>query len=216
MYQKPSNGAGNEEAIAAGSEGRAPTRLGHATAAGLRALTFQRAQTLTDISIVPVSGDGKPVPFMATRFNEGFGGLLALDGRWVAYASDESRPGRPGGGNVAPFPGPGGKRFDLGCSWRRFTLRERDGKEIFFSERVDGASGASVAVNGSEGAFEVGEAQVLFALRPRAVPGQRSWLFPQFDVSADGQRFLVNRVISEGPVSASFTLCVNWPALLTK
>ena len=109
MYQKPSNGAGNE-AIAAGSEGRAPTRLGHATAAGLRR-SFQQAQTLTDISIVPVSGDGKPVPFMATRFNEGLADF-SPDGRWVAYASDESRPGQPPV-YVAPFPGPGGKRFDL-------------------------------------------------------------------------------------------------------
>lgn len=36
-----------------------------------------------------------------------------------------------------------------------------------------------------------------------------------YDVSADGQRFLVNTVVDEG-TSGPITLVVNWPALLKK
>jgi Tol biopolymer transport system component len=174
----------------------------------LIATTMPTTQMSTDIGIVPVSGDGKPVPFMATRFNEELADF-SPDSRWLAYASDEWSTTQFQV-YVAPFPGPGGKRpvstaFGVLPRWRR------DGKEIFFAS-LDGRV-MSVAVNGSGASLEVGETQVLFALRARAVPGAPI-AFPQFDVSVDGQRFLVNRVISEGPVSASFTLAVNWPALL--
>jgi serine/threonine protein kinase/Tol biopolymer transport system component len=207
MYQKPANGAGSEEAISDGS-GRVPTSW--SGDGRLIATMTSTTQTLTDVSIVPVAGDGKPVSFMVTRFNEGFADF-SPDGRWVAYASDESRPNQPQV-YVAPFPGPGGKRL-ISAAVGGLPRWRRDGKELFFGT-VDGRV-MRVAVNGSGASLEVGEAQVLFTLRTRAVPGQ-ILVFPQFDVSADGQRFLINRVVSEGPVSGSFTLGVNWPALLTK
>jgi eukaryotic-like serine/threonine-protein kinase len=207
IYQRPSNGAGNEEVIAAGLGG-APTSW----SPDGRLITSMTAttQTLTDISIVPASGDGKPVPFMATRFNEGLADF-SPDGRWIAYVSDESRPNQPQV-YVAPFPGPGGKRV-ISAALGGLPRWRRDGKEIFFGT-LDGQV-MSAAVNGSGATFEVGEAHVLFPLRPKTLPGLLLGL-PQFDVSADGQRFLVNRGVSEGPASASFTLAVNWPALLTK
>jgi len=49
----------------------------------------------------------------------------------------------------------------------------------------------------------------LFELHPRIGLGNA------YDVSADGQRFLVNTLVEES-TSAPITLVVNWPALLKK
>ena len=61
-------------------------------------------------------------------------------------------------------------------------------------------------VNGQGAGFEVGAVRPLFDLRPR-VP---RWFY---DVSPDGQRFLVNTVEELG-AAAPITVVVNWPAPL--
>ena len=66
----------------------------------------------------------------------------------------------------------------------------------------------SAEVNGAGSAFEVGAVRPLFDIRPG---GPRS----AYDVSPDGQRFLVN-LLAEEPASSPITLVVNWPALLKK
>jgi len=66
----------------------------------------------------------------------------------------------------------------------------------------------SAAVNGAGSAFEVGAVQPLFATRAGG-PGS------VYDVSPDGQRFLVNTLMEE-TAAEPITLVVNWPALLKK
>lgn len=62
------------------------------------------------------------------------------------------------------------------------------------------------AVIGRGSAFEVGEVRSLFEIRPA---GPRY----TYDVTADGQRFLVNTLLEEAS-PAPITLFVNWPAIL--
>jgi hypothetical protein len=81
----------------------------------------------------------------------------------------------------------------------------RDGKEIFYLG-PDGKL-VSAAVNGAGSAFEVGAVRPLFDTRASG-PGFL------YDVSADGQRFLVNTIVES--TSTPITLVVNWPALLKK
>lgn len=69
----------------------------------------------------------------------------------------------------------------------------------------------SAAVNGTGSAFEVGAIRPLFDTRALTISNQGS----MFDVSPDGQRFLVN-MLAEEARSAHITLVVNWPALLKK
>jgi hypothetical protein len=63
-------------------------------------------------------------------------------------------------------------------------------------------------------ALKVGSTQTLFEVRSRQVP-YSGWGDSVFDVSADGQRFLVNSVVTQ-TTSAPLNLVVNWPALLKK
>jgi len=72
----------------------------------------------------------------------------------------------------------------------------------------------AAAVNGQNSAFEVGAVRSLFDTR---VPQTPSTINPRsaYDVSPDGQRFLVN-TLAEEDAAAPITLVVNWPALLKK
>ena len=72
----------------------------------------------------------------------------------------------------------------------------------------------AAAVNGQGSAFEVGAVQPLFEVhRNGAVVG--GYVGFNYDVAADGQRFLVNTV-GEQASSAPLTLVVNWKAALRK
>jgi len=67
----------------------------------------------------------------------------------------------------------------------------------------------AASVSGEGPAFQIGVVQALFEARPR--PGVNA---KPYDVSADGQRLLVNTLVREA--SAPITLVVNWTAALKK
>jgi hypothetical protein len=72
----------------------------------------------------------------------------------------------------------------------------------------------AAAINGVGTAFQVGQVQRLFEIQPR--PTVFAYSGYAYDVSADGQRFLVNTMFEEPPSSEPITLLVNWPALLKR
>jgi len=157
-----------------------------------------------DLWTVPLSGDKKPSPFLQTRFNE-TNGRFSPDGRWVAYQSNES--GRPEV-YVAPFPGPGGK-WQVSTGGGVLPRWRRDGKELFFAVPTDGMMMAA-SVNGEASAFQVGAVQPLFQVRGG---GPRYF----YDVSADGQRFLLNALPEQSTAAAApLTLVVNWTSGLKR
>jgi hypothetical protein len=69
----------------------------------------------------------------------------------------------------------------------------------------------AAAVNGAGSAFEVGAVRPLFDTRALTISNTGS----MYDVSPDGQRFLVN-TLAEEAAPAPITLVVNWPALLKR
>jgi Tol biopolymer transport system component len=156
-------------------------------------------KTRRDIWVLPVGGDRKPFPFLQTEANE-IGGQLSPDGRWMAYASDES-----GGYEVyvQSFPSGGGKRQvstkgGIGPCWRR------DGKELFYYA----SDGKLMAVEVKNGAsFEAGMPSALFEFRS----GNGAVTTAPYTVTADGQRFLLNALVDESG-AAPLTVVVNWTA----
>ena len=91
--------------------------------------------------------------------------------------------------------------------WPRWR---RDGKEIVYLAPDNMLTAATV--NGEVARFEAGAARPLFAVRPR--PQVTLGDYP-YDVSADGQRFLVNTLVEE-TTSSAITLVVHWTAGLKK
>ena len=158
--------------------------------------------TAVDVWVLPLSGDRKPFPLLQSEFREHHG-RFSPDGRWVAYVSNESGRDEV---YVTRFPN-ADRKWQVsatGGSWPRWR---HDGREIFYIA-PDGHLTA-VSVNGSGGAVQVGPAQRLFVVRT----GVAGTLGYQYDVAADGERFLVNALTDE-VVPEPLTVLVNWPALL--
>ncbi len=144
--------------------------------------TFQPSTGGSDLVLFPASG-GKTVPFLATKADE-TNGQISPDGKWVAYASNESGDWEI---YVTTFPAASGKwQVSRGGGieprWRG------DGKEIFYIAAK--TTFTAVPVD-TEGTFSTGNSTPLFHSQLRAQVSSTD-LF-NYDVSKDGQRFLVNR-----------------------
>jgi Tol biopolymer transport system component len=207
LYQKRSSGEGAEEELLADSLDKYPADWSPDGRFILFSVTAPR--TGFDLWVLPLVGDRKPFPFLQTEFNDILG-QFSPDGRWIAYMSDEARREEV---YVAPFPGAGGKWpvSAAGGSWPRWR---GDGKEIFYLAPDNRLMAA--AVNGQGSALEVGDVRPLFDTRAIINDsGSRSTMRSMYDVSPDGQRFLVN-TLAQPATSGPITLVVNWPALLKK
>src|SRR5262249_41923522 len=102
-----------------------------------KTLAFERYDQTSrwDIWIMPLTGDRKPQSFLATPFNE-FGAAFSPDGRWIAYASDDSA-GSTGQTQVyvRPFPGPGG-RWQVSTTSGISPAWRADGRELVFANNA--------------------------------------------------------------------------------
>jgi Tol biopolymer transport system component/predicted Ser/Thr protein kinase len=201
LFQKASSGAGTDEVLLQDNLSKTPMSW----SPDGRFILYVSNGTTTgnDLLALPLSGDRKPIPFLQTRFNE-FGGQFSPDGRWVAYTSDESGKFEV---YVAPFPGPGGKG-QISTAGGIYPRWRRDGTEIFYLTPDNTLMAA--AVNGKGSSFQVGVVKRLF---PTHIVGPRN----EYDVSADGQKFLINSVPQQnGAAAAPITVVVNWTAGLKK
>jgi Tol biopolymer transport system component len=201
LFQKPSTGASSEEVLLVDNLDKYPTSWSSDGQYILYVTGAATVQTGNDIFLLPLSGDRKPRPFLQTQFNEG-PAQFSPDGRWVAYRSDES------GRNeiyVVPYPGPGGK-WQISSAGGNLPRWRRDGQEIFYIAPDNKLVAAGV--KGESGNFEVGVVKPLFQTRATG-------LRQEYDVSADGQRFLVITAQEEA-ASAPITVVLNWTAGLKK
>jgi eukaryotic-like serine/threonine-protein kinase len=201
LYQKASSGAGTEEVLVEDNSEKTPVSWSPDGRFILYSSTGSHPGT--DLFVLPLSGDRKPVPFLQTRFSEGQG-QFSPDGRWVAYTSFESGRAEV---YVAPFPGPGGK-WQISTAGGSSPRWRRDGTEIFFLASDNALMAA--AVNGKASSFQVGAVKPLFQTHLVGPPHE-------YDVSADGQKFLINSAPQQnGAAPAPITVVLNWTAGLKK
>lgn len=156
--------------------------------------------TKLDLWMLSVA-DRQPISFLKTSFNE-MHGQVSPDGRWIAYASDESGTWEV---YVQTFPVPGAKRTisvrgGAEPHWRR------DGRELFYLA-PDGTLMA-VPVKSSDETFSAGTASPLFQAH---IPADIITFRNHYAASSDGQRFLVDTADDHEPVN----VVINWTALLT-
>jgi len=212
LYQKVSSGAG-EETILQSELGRTKypelgrTKYPTDWSRDGQFILYQAVDATTNLElwVLPTGGSRKPIPFIKTTFGVSHG-QFSPDGRWVAYASNESGKWEI---YVAAFPGRGGnwKVSTAGGSEPRWR---RDGKELFYLA----PDGALMAVEVKEGpTFDAGVAKPLFQTQVRQQVSSVD-LF-SYDVSADGQRFLVNTDVGD-VTSPTLTIVLNWAAELKK
>jgi Protein kinase domain len=101
----------------------------------------------------------------------------------------------------------GGGKVPLSTGGGTFPRWRRDGRDILYLPPDQKLM--SIAVSGSGRTFQAGATTSLFTMNVQ--PGAGT----PFDVTADGQRFIVNaKIPSRFP--PSLNVVVNWPALLPK
>jgi len=192
LYQKPTTGTGDDSLLFADARPKWP--LSFSSDGRFLAFVTVNPRTGQDIEVLPLTGsDRRPIPFQQSEATESYP-RFSPDGRWIAFGSDSDI-------YVAPFPGPGRKWQVSGAGglWPRWR---RDGKELFYVANKT-LMAAEVSAQGNN--FVVGQVRPLFDIEP--VFGG----FYSYDVSADGQRFLVNTALAEQTTSPKSTVALNWP-----
>jgi eukaryotic-like serine/threonine-protein kinase len=201
LYLKVATGAGNEELLFKSGEVKAPNDWSRDG----RFLLFNsfNQKTGSDLWVLPMTGDRKPVPYLQSQFNE-INGRFSPDGRFVAYQSDASGADEI---YIQPFPDPSGGKWMVSKEGGTVPRWRRDGKELFYLNRA-GTNLMAVEVTLSP-SFRAGIPKVLFS-----VPTGPN----MFDVTGDGQKFVkfATALASSNAPPAPITVVVNWQAGLKK
>ena len=131
------------------------------------------------------TGGGSPTRFLSSKSNQS-NGQISRDGKWLAYASDESGVWEI---YVTSFPGAAGK-WQVSRGGGTEPRWRGDGKEMFYI----GPTGMLMAVPISdENGFTTGTPGPLFQIGGRS-PISSTDIFT-YDAAKDGKRFLVNRYV---------------------
>jgi eukaryotic-like serine/threonine-protein kinase len=142
--------------------------------------------------------DRKALPFLQTPFDESTP-RFSPDGRWLAYMSNES------GRNeiyVQPYPGPGGK-IQISTEGGAEPAWNPSGWELFY-RNGDKMMAVDTAPQPS---FAAGKPRVLFEGRYEPTPAT----IPNYDVSRDGQRFLMLKPAEASEAAPTqINVVLNW------
>jgi Tol biopolymer transport system component/tRNA A-37 threonylcarbamoyl transferase component Bud32 len=197
IYEKPANGAGTEELLLSGGLNIRPqdwSRDG-------KWLVYMLAgsKTGTDLWLLPLEGERKPVPYLQTPFNES-DAQFSPDGRWMAYASNES--GQPQV-YVQSIPA-GGSKFQISNVGGGQPRWRRDGKELFFISTDNKLMAVPLKIGNT---VEAGPPKPVFDFQPIFPSLFGRWAY---EPTADGQRFLV--LTETGAANPPLTVVLNWQA----
>lgn len=198
LYQRSSGFTGGETVVLTDGTSKDPSDV----SPDGRWLLYRasNSQTGNDVWLKPIDGSRPPQPILNSSFNEN-SGQFSPDGRSIVFISDDA--GRAEVYVMSLEPGGGKTQIstDGGSSprWRR------DGREILYLNADQ--TMMSVPVKGSGARFEAGTPTPLFQVDHVPSAG------PIFDVTADGQRFMVNTAVPS-KVPPHVVVIVNWPSLL--
>jgi Tol biopolymer transport system component len=153
-------------------------------------------QTNRDIWVLNLK-DRKTQPFLKTPAEE-TAPKFSPDGKWLAYSSDESGRREI---YVQPYPGPGGK-WQISTDGGREPIWNPNGRELFY-RNGDKMMAVDIA---TQPGFSAGRPRVLFGgpyvLSPTTTAN--------YDVSPDGQRFLMLKGGEEQQAATQIHVVLNW------
>jgi len=196
LLSKLADGAGAEEELLAIRGGH---RHANSWSPDGQFLAFEEqlaSGTGRDIFVLSLKADRKPIPFLQAPFNE-WQAAFSPDGRWLAYASEESGKTEV---YVQAYPGPSGK-WQISTEGGVEPVWARSGQELFYR---NGNKMMAVEIR-TQPAFNAGTPRLLFEGEYASVP----WA-ANYDVSADGQRFLMLRPDEEQAAATQINVVLNW------
>lgn len=206
VAERPANGIGAEKVLY-----KQPAKAAWATATSFSKDNKWVALTegAGNVRIVLLSrSDGKVVPYLQSESEQE--GVVSPDGRWMLYSA------YPSGRSdvfVQPVPqdfgGPGASgKWQISPAGGSQAMWRADGKEIFYIA-PDGMMMAAPVESGND-FFRSGTPHPLFPTHLINLDD-----FRNYDVSRDGQRFLLP--IPQGEIgNSALEAIVNWPQFLKK
>jgi serine/threonine protein kinase len=192
IYQKRSDGGGDEELVYKSGEGKLPmdeSRDGQFLLYGVYS-----DKTRGDLWVLPLQGERKPKAYLATEFNE-IEAQFSPDTRWVAYESDES--GMPDV-YVRPFPDASKGKWPVSKGGGTNPRWRNDGRELYYLAPDQSVMAVEIT---SDPVFQVGAAKRLFFKPEGVVSG--------FNVASDGKKFMIPVRVGDS-LPPPFTILFNW------
>jgi Tol biopolymer transport system component len=200
LYRKRSDGSGAEELFLTDDL----VTVASDWSADGKTLFYSRGPAGSNWEVWALSLQAEPkpslvVPHSGNSFS--FMGHLSPNGRWLAYASNESGTTEV---YVVAYGGGQGK-WQVSTNEGSQPQWSKDGKELYFANDISRVLSV-VPVKEANGALQFGAAQALVT-----TPATQQFIF---DVSPDDKKILLN-VISQ-QVNQSVTVITNFPAGLKK
>jgi Tol biopolymer transport system component len=196
LYLKDATGAGDEKLIPQEGPDRYPTDWSHDG----KYVLYERGTDLWFVTFPSLSSSlflkGQSTP-KAGRFSP--------DGKWVAYASNESGRWEV---YVTSFPDAHGKWQVSNAGGEQPRWRS-DGREFYYLAS-DGKIMAAPVATGAN--FDAGTPVALFQANPRELVATSEQL--SYDVTPDGQKFLINSQLKTAMTPMSVVM--NWSAKVGK
>ena len=152
-----------------------------------------------DILIAAASGDLKPIPFLATPFQEG-NGRFSPDGKWMAYVSNETGSYEVYVRPFAAAPARAEGKIQISNNGGDFPVWGPAGQELFYMSRDFNLYMVSTKNLGQSTTVPLPSRlfQACPDTAPVGAPGRGALFDYAFDTN-DGQRFLINcRVQPQG------------------
>ncbi len=195
LFWKPADGSGAVEQLTTSEY----PHVSYAWSPDGKVLAFVEANPISgsDVWVLPMEGERKPRLFLQTPFYEG-GLSLSPDGRWVAYTSNESGRFEV---YMQSFPEPGGKR-QISTQGGVEPVWARSGRELFYR---NGDRMMAVEIT-TEPSFSAVTPRLLFEGPYDPPAGTRA----NYDVSPDGQRFLMIKATEQEATSPQINVVLNW------
>jgi Tol biopolymer transport system component len=197
IYEKIVDGSDAEQPIV---KGGSLLKYPDAWSADGQTLVFEQISEKSgwDLYAVSPHGDRTPRPLFATPFDEQYAALSA-DGRWIAYASNESGRSEI---YVQAYPSLGA-RHQISESGGAYPSLRSDGREIFWYSNRTSALIMSMGPDGARGPEKP---------QPFQPVEEFLWLDPKTDFS----RVIGLVRVAESRASDDLTIVLNWRAELAR
>jgi serine/threonine-protein kinase len=213
LYWRRADGRGEPERLTTSSHPQFPSAW-HPSGRFLAFVESVSPANL-DVMILPVDGDdrsgwraGSPRPFANTSSQESWP-AFSPDGRWLAYASDESGRWEV---YVQPFPNSGG-RWQVSTSGGSFPRWSRKRSELLYATPENRVMVVPYSTN--QATFVAGAAHlwadVPFGSRFGGALGLGGGIARSFDLHPDGERIAISPSRDEDPATrGQITLIFNF------
>ena len=192
IYTRPADGSGVEERL---TNDKTRTQWPNTWSGDGKVLTVEEVGG--GLSYLTMDGKPERHPLLESAWNKDTP-RISWDGKWLAYASAESGPLEI---VVQPFPSLAGK-YLISTGGGTAPVWSRDGRQLYYWEPPGKVMAVTVTITPS---FTWSRPVMLF----------EGPYFSEFDVTADGSRFLMIKESELARAASHFNIIVNWFQELT-